>query len=219
MESLRSVRGPRVHPQLIGVVLSLLPAEDHAAALLGMRANGKPRFEWVSFAAHFDSLMRGRRVAVRPHNETELNLSRSRFAQLFKTLKKDHGVRSSLAHNMTVTPANVDQVTEVARAVLDMPYDMLSLQPAAHVRDDRRWAAGFETGSIDAVRNKIKVAIGHSIPWKGTQIGDPRCNRTAVALTAGTRSAALLDSGDPRASPPATGCWPTSVACISATPP
>ena len=41
MEYLRRIRGPRAHAQLIGGEVSLLPAADHAAALLAMRANGR----------------------------------------------------------------------------------------------------------------------------------------------------------------------------------
>ncbi len=223
MAYLRSIRGPRAHAQLIGGEVSLLPAEDHAAALLAMRANGRepmsmthgdfdyqylldvvlgpdgrPRFDRVSFAAHFDSLMRGRRGAVRPHNEAELNPFRARFAEMFTTLKREHGVRSYTAHNMTVTPANLDQVDEVARAVMEMPYDMLSFQPAAYIGDDRRWSGGFDAVSIDAVWSRIEAGAGHAIPWQGTQFGDPRCNRTAITVNAGTASAALMDPDDPR---------------------
>lgn len=223
MAYLRSIRGPRAHAQLIGGEVSLLPAEDHAAALQAMRSTGrepmsmthgdfdyaylrdvvldprgKPRFDRVSFAAHFDSLMRGRRGAVRPHREAELNPFRARFAEMFATLKREHGVRSYLAHNMTVTPANLDQVAEVARAVLEMPYDMLSFQPAAYLGDSRRWSEDFEDVSIDAVWSRIEGGAGHAIPWQGTQFGDTRCNRTAVVLSAGTRRAALLDPEDPR---------------------
>ncbi|MDQ0278832.1 hypothetical protein QO003_003135 [Arthrobacter silviterrae] len=223
MEYLRSIRGPRAHAQLIGGEVSLLPARDHAAALLAMRANGrepmsmthgdfdyqylldvvldedgKPRFDRVSFAAHFDSLMRGRRGAVRPRDEAELNPFRAKFADMFTTLKRDHGIRSYIAHNMTVTPSNLDQVTDVARAVMEMPYDMLSFQPAAYIGDDRRWSGGFDTVSIDAVWSRIEAAAGHPIPWQGTQFGDVRCNRTAITVNAGTRSTALLDPEDPR---------------------
>ena len=223
MEYLRSVRGPRAHAQLIGGEVSLLPADDHAAALLAMRASGRepmsmthgdfdyqylldvvlgrdgrPRFDRVSFAAHFDSLMRGRRGAVRPRNEAELNPFRARFADMFTTLRREHGVRSYLAHNMTVTPANLDQVTEVARAVLKMPYDMLSFQPAAYIGDDRRWSGGFDGVSIDAVWSRIEAGAGHAIPWQGTQFGDTRCNRTAITVNTGTAGAALLDPEDPR---------------------
>ena len=223
MEFLRRVRGPRAHAQLIGGEVSLLQAQDHAAALQAMHANGRepmsmthgdfdydylldvvldhdgsPRFRKVSFAAHFDSLMRGRRGAVRPRNEAELNPFRARFAEMFVTLKRDHGISSYLAHNMTVTPGNVGQVAEVTRAVLGMPYDMLSFQPAAYIGDDRRWSEDFEEITIDAVWSRIEAGAGHRIPWQGTQFGDTRCNRTAVALSTGTGLTALLDPEDPR---------------------
>ncbi|MET3143903.1 UNVERIFIED_ORG: hypothetical protein ABIB13_003640 [Arthrobacter sp. UYEF2] len=223
MEFLRRVRGPRAHAQLIGGEVSLLPANDHAAALQAMHANGRepmsmthgdfdydylldlvlddegrPRFRKVSFAAHFDSLMRGRRGAARPRNEAELNPFRARFAEMFVALKHDHGVSSYIAHNMTVTPANIDQVAGVTHAVLGMPYDMLSFQPAAYIGDDRRWSADFEEITIDAVWSRIEAGAGQPIPWQGTQFGDTRCNRTAVALSTGSVLTPLLDPDDPR---------------------
>jgi len=98
MRLLEERRGPRAHAQLIGGEVSLLDPEDHAATLLAMRAHGRepmsmthgdfdwdylrdlaldaegrPRFARLSFAAHFDSLMRGRRGVPRPRNEAELN--------------------------------------------------------------------------------------------------------------------------------------------------
>ena len=140
MELLRQVRGPRAHAQLIGGEVSLLPAQGprsspacharrrartdvHDARRLRLPLpprrrpgrSGRPRFRKVSFAAHFDSLMRGRRGAVRPRNEAELDPFRERFADMFIALTRDHGVSSYIAHNMTVTPANVDQVPEVTR--------------------------------------------------------------------------------------------------------
>ncbi|MDP9890129.1 hypothetical protein [Pseudarthrobacter enclensis] len=220
---LRRVRGPRAHAQLIGGEVSLLPAEDHAAALLAMQAagrepmsmthgdfdyqylldvalddTGKPRFGRVSFAGHFDSLMRGRRGAPRPRTEEELNPFRERFAAMFTALRREHRVRSYLAHNMTVTPANIDQVAGVTGAVLKMPFDMLSFQPAAYIGDDRRWGKDFSDITIDAVWDRIEAGAGQPIPWQGAQFGDPRCNRSAVVLRAGDTMAPLLDPADPK---------------------
>ncbi|UUL75602.1 hypothetical protein NG819_15625 [Pseudarthrobacter sp. Fe7] len=219
---LRRLRGPRGHAQLIGGEVSLLPAEDHAAALRAMRAagrepmsmthgdfdydylldvaldrTGKARFGRVSFAGHFDSLMRGRRGVPRPRTEAELNPFRERFAAMFTALRKDHGVTSYLAHNMTVTPANIDQVAGVTAAVLNMPFDMLSFQPAAYIGDDRRWGKAYSDVSIDAVWDRIEAGAGQHIPWQGAQFGDPRCNRSAVVLRAGETMAPLLDPADP----------------------
>ena len=223
MRFLRSQRGPRAHAQLIGGEVTLLPAADHAAALMAMRANGRepmsmthgdfdyaylldvvldgdgtPRFSKVSFAAHFDSLMRGRRGAVRPHTEAELNPFREKFAQMFVDLKQQHGVHSYLAHNMTVTPSNLEQVAQTTRDVLGMPFDMMSFQPAAYIGDDRRWREDFGAVSIDAVWNRIEEGAGQSLPWQATQFGDPRCNRSTVGLRVDGRFSALLDPGDPR---------------------
>ncbi len=223
MAFLRRLRGPRAHAQLIGGEVSLLPARDHAAALAAMRDAGRepmsmthgdfdydyllnlalddagrPRARKLSFAAHFDSLMRGRRGAVRPRDEAELNPFRARFADMFATLKREHGIKSYLAHNMTVTPSNIDQVAGVVKAVLGMRFDMLSFQPAAYIGDDRRWSEDFQDITIDAVWARIEEGAGQRIPWQGVQFGDPRCNRTAVALSTGSGMAALLDPADPR---------------------
>ncbi|WJL96699.1 hypothetical protein QSU92_05865 [Microbacterium sp. ET2] len=223
MRYLRGIRGPRAHAQLIGGEVSLLPATDHAAALLAMRAQGRepmsmthgdfdydylldvvldgegrPRFEKVSFAAHFDSLMRGRRGAVRPRSEAELHPFREEFARMFVDLKRDHGVDRYLAHNMTVTPSNVDEVEEVTRAVLEMPYDMMSFQPAAFIGDDRRWREDFGEVTIDKVWERIEKGAGQKLPWQATQFGDPRCNRSTVGMRVGGVFAPLLDPDDPK---------------------
>ena len=223
MELLRQLRGPRAHAQLIGGEVSLLPAEDHAAALIAMRANGRepmsmthgdfdyeylldvvldaegrPRFTRVSFAAHFDSLMRGRRGAVRPRTEAELNPFREKFARMFLDLKRAHGVDSYLAHNMTVTPANLRQVSDTTRDVLEMPFDMMSFQPAAYIGDDRRWKEQFSEVSIDDVWQRIEAGAGQKLPWQATQFGDPRCNRSTVGLRVDGRLAALLDPDEPK---------------------
>lgn len=223
MGYLRGIRGPRAHAQLIGGEVSLLPAKDHAAALLAMRAagrepmsmthgdfdydylldvvldeQGRPRFEKVSFAAHFDSLMRGRRGAVRPRSEAELNPFREQFARMFVDLKREHGVNRYLAHNMTVTPSNVDEVEQVTRDVLEMPYDMMSFQPAAFIGDDRRWREDFGEVTIDAVWERIEKGAGQKIPWQATQFGDPRCNRSTVGVRVDGVFVPLLDPADPK---------------------
>jgi hypothetical protein len=223
MQHLRSKRGPRAHAQLIGGEVTLLSPQDHAASLLAMRAagrepmsmthgdfdyeyllamaldvSGKPRFEKLSFAAHFDSLMRGRRGIVRPRNEMELNPFRAQFAAMFGKLKAEHGISSYLAHNMTVTPTNVEQVADVTRSVLELPFDMLSFQPAAFIGDDRRWNEDFAEVSIDAVWNQIEQGAGRKLPWQAIQFGDTRCNRSMVAVQCDEALSPLLDPKSPK---------------------
>ncbi|WP_088314187.1 radical SAM domain-containing protein [Kineosporia sp. R_H_3] len=222
MAFLREQRGPRAHAQLIGGEVSLLAPDDHAAALLSMRrhgrepmsmthgdfdadylrclvtdATGRVRLRRVSFAAHMDSLMRGRRGIPRPRSEAELHLFRQRFADMFAALRRELGVRSYLAHNMTVTPANLDQVAEVVAAVLPMGYQMMSFQPAAFLGDDRRWKEGYRTLDIDAVWAQMERGAGTRLPWAGIQLGDRRCNRTAFGLLVGTRWVPLMDEQEP----------------------
>ncbi len=205
---LEQTRGPRAHAQLIGGEVSLLPPEDHAAALAVMRehgrepmsmshgdfddaylralaldANGRPRFRRLSFAAHVDSLMRGRTGIPRPRTEVELNPFRARFVEMFRDLRRDHGVRFYLAHNMTVTPANLDQVQDVVADVSGMGFSMLSFQPGAHVGDERRWTGGdYGSVGIDDVWDRIETGLGQRVAWQALQFGDPRCNRTAFGV-------------------------------------
>ncbi len=223
MAYFREQRGPYAHAQLIGGEVSLLPPEDHAAALLRMRAHGREpmsmthgdfdadylrdmvlgesgrlRLRRVSFAAHFDSLMRGRRGAVRPHTEAELHPFRERFVQMFLDARRELGLRYYLAHNMTVTPANLGQLAETVRAVLPMGFSMMSFQPAAHVGDERRWRESYQEMSIDAVWAALEEGVGHRVPYAGVEFGDPRCNRTAFGFLVEGSWVSVLDPDDAR---------------------
>ena len=221
MGLLRRTRGPRAHAQLIGGEVSLLPPNDHAAVLQIMREHGrepmsmshgdfdydyltalaldgagKRRFDRLSFAGHFDMLMFGRRGIERPTDEASLNPYRRRFADMFVRLRRERGVRSFLAHNMTVTPSNLAEVVQVTRDVVEMPYDMMSFQPAAFIGDDRRWKENFDEVTIDDVWERIEEGVGQRLPWQATQFGDPRCNRSTVGLRVDGTFAALLDPGN-----------------------
>ena len=80
---------------------------------------------------------------------------------MFADLRRQHGVRSYLAHDMTVTLANVDQVGEVVTGALPVGWSMLSFQPVAFVGDDRRWRGGDYTDvGIEAVWSRLEEALG-----------------------------------------------------------
>ena len=223
MRLLRRLRGPRAHAQLIGGEVSLLPPDDHAAALAVMRAHGREpmsfthgdfpesylqalalgadgrrRFDRLSFAAHFDKLMFGRKGIERPPSEAALNPYRERFAEMFHRLRREHGVRSFLAHNMTVTPANLDEVAAVVRDCRDMGYGMFSFQPAAFLGDDRRWHEDYRAATPDAVWAEIERGVGTPLDYRILENGDVRCNRTAYGFYVGPRWHPFLDGTDPR---------------------
>ncbi len=223
MAYLREVRGPRGHAQLIGGEVTLLDADTHAEALLTMRRHGREpmsfthgdvdedylrqlvtgpdgglRLPRVSFAAHFDSLMRGRRGLPRPRSEAEVTPFRREFAEKFDRMRRDLGLRSYLAHNMTVTPANLGEIADVVRDCWPLGYSMLSFQPAAYLGDSRRWQEDLREVTPDAVWSQIEEGIGARLPWQEVQFGDPRCNRTAFGWRIGSRWVALLDDTDPR---------------------
>jgi len=219
MALLRRLRGPRAHAQLIGGEVSLLEPEAHAEALLAMRAAGREpmsmthgdfgpdyleaivtgpdgnlRLPRVSFAAHFDSLMRGRRGMPRPRRESDLHEHRRAFAAMFQELRRRRGLRSYLAHTMTITSENLEQVADVVRTVPAMGYSMMSFQPAARVGDPRRWDDDDPGVSIDQVWRRIEDGVGHSISWDALSFGHPQCNRTAFGLRVGEQWIPLLDA-------------------------
>ncbi len=223
MALLREQRGPRAHAQLIGGEVSLLSPDDHAEALAIMRAHGREpmsfthgdfdygyleelalgpggrvRLRRVSFAAHFDSLMFGRRGIPRPADEASLNPYRELFAAMFTRLRAEHGVRHFLAHSMTVTPANLGQVAAVVRDCRAMGYGMFSFQPAAFIGDERRWHEDYRDVTGDQVWAQIERGAGTTLDYHLFEHGDVRCNRVAYGFWAGDRWYPLLDGADPR---------------------
>ncbi len=222
MALLRKVRGPRAHAQLIGGEVTLLPAEDHAATLQIMRdagrepmsmthgdfdedylhalalgPDGRRRFDRLSFAGHFDMMMFGRRGIERPPDEASLHPYRRRFTEMFARLQRDTGVRTFLAHNMTVTPKNLDQIAAVVRECRDYGFGLFSFQPAAFVGDDRRWHEGYRQTTDDDVWREVEAGIGARLPYKAIQIGDERCNRTTYGFLVGPDYFPVLDDEDP----------------------
>jgi hypothetical protein len=222
MELLRHRRGPRAHAQLIGGEVSLLPPDDHAAALLIMREHGREpmsmshgdfdygylkalavgpdgarRLDRLSFAAHFDSLMFGRRGIERPADEAALNPYRQRFVAMFSRLRREHGVRSFLAHNMTVTPHNVGEIAQVVRDCHGFGFGLFSFQPAAFIGDDRRWHEGYRDTTADTVWAQVETGAGTRLPFRALQVGDERCNRTTYGFYVGPDYFPILDEENP----------------------
>lgn len=224
MALLRTLRGPGQHAQLIGGEVTLLGPENHARALLAMRRHGRkpmsmthgdfdydylealaldprtgrPRFEHLAFAGHFDSLMLGRRGIRCPRSEAELNPYRAAFCAMFERLRREHGVTSYLAHNMTVTPRNADEIPAVLRATRDMGFRMFSFQPAAYIGNEARWKDSYRDVSTDEIWRLIEDGAGGRLHFNAEQVGDVRCNRTAHGVNAGDRYVTLLDEDDPR---------------------
>jgi hypothetical protein len=223
MAYLRRLRGPGQNAQLIGGEVTLLSPEDHAEALLTMRRHGRkpmsmshgdfdydylhrmvvgpdgePRFRWVSFAGHFDSMMLGRRGIKRARSEAELHPYRQRFCEMFDRLERETGVKSYLAHNMTVTPGNVGEIAEVIRTCHDMGFRMFSFQPAAFIGNTNRWKHEYRDLSQDDVWTEIEAGAGARLPHRVFQFGDQRCNRTAYGAYVGERWVPFLDDRDER---------------------
>lgn len=211
MSFLLRKRGSGVHCQLIGGEVSLLQPEDHAKALdvmlgngripmsftngdfdydylrrLATTANGSARFRKLSFAAHFDRFMYGRRGIRRPKSESDLHEYRARFCSMFHRLKGEGLVQSFfLAHNMTITPGNVDEIPDVIKMCHSQGWSLMSFQPAAFVGDDARWNQHYRAIDPDEVWKKIEEGVGRSLPYKVLQMGDERCNRSVWGFWVG----------------------------------
>lgn len=216
-------RAPHAHAQLIGGEVTLLDPDDHAAALAIMRRHGREpmsfshgdvdvdylerlvigpdgrrRLRRLSFAVHIDTTMRGRRGQRRVDRETDLTGERARVARMFAELRSRHGVRTFLAHNVTVTPENVEQIPELLSEARHLGYGMFSFQPAAFVGDERRWRSDYSALDADQVWARIERGAGATLPYRALQVGDLRCNRTAWGFYTGDRWVSLLDEADPR---------------------
>jgi len=200
----------------------VLEADDHAGALLAMRRHGRkpmsmshgdfdyeylhrlavgpdglPRFKTLSFAGHFDSMMIGRRGILKVGSEAELNPHRRRFCEMFERLERETGVKSYLAHNMTVTPGNLGQVAQVVRDCRDMGFRMFSFQPAAFIGNQKRWRHEYREVTSDAVWSEMEAGAGGRLAYRVFQIGDERCNRTAYGAYVGDRWVPFLDDRSP----------------------
>lgn len=223
MKLLRTVRGPRAHAQLIGGEVSLLPAADHAATLRIMREHGREPmsmshgdFDYdyllalatspaggpraarrLSFAGHFDMMMSGRRGIPRPPDEQSLDPYRRQFTYMFARLRREVGTRSFLAHNMTVTATNIDQIAGVVRSCHDAGFGMFSFQPAAFVGDARRWRQSQRDFTDDQVWKQIELGADTRLPFRALQHGDERCNRTTYGFYVGDRYHPVLDDLEP----------------------
>ena len=134
-----------------------LPARRWSSA-----RTGSLRLERVSFAAHFDSLMRGRRGAVRPRTEAELHPFRERSSQMFR--RPARGDRAALlpgaqhdGHPGQPGPGRRDG----ARRRCRWAARCCSFQPAAHVGDDRRWKEAYAGGRR---RRRLGAAGGGAGP-------------------------------------------------------
>lgn len=221
MSFLQRERGPAAFAQLIGGEVSLLDPDDHAAALAAMweagripmsfshgdftydylrevavRRDGHPRFSSMSWALHIDSTMAGRTGAKKPADEAELHPFRAEVCERFDRLRHEHTVRSYLAHSMTVTPGNVDEVADVVATCARMGFRMFSFQPAAYVGDERRWTTGFRTITDDKVWAEIERGVGRSLPYRVMQFGDLRCNRATWGAFVADRYVPVFEDDD-----------------------
>ena len=225
MALLRALRGPGQHAQLIGGEVTLLGAEDHARALQAMLRHGRKPMSMTHGDFDYDYLERARarpadrpaalrpprlrrplRLAhVRPPRPAGRRATRpsctptaSASARCSTACEREHGVTSYLAHNMTVTPRNLDEIPRVVRATRDMGFRMLSFQPAAYIGNEARWKDDLRAFDTDEVWRRIEQGAGARLHFNAEQVGDVRCNRTAHGLYVGDRYATLLDEDDPR---------------------
>ena len=222
MRYLRQERGHGAYAQLIGGEVSLLEPEDHAGAISIMRDHGRipmsfthgdfdydylravavddagePRFPHLSFACHIDVTMVGRSGIKKPTSEAQLHDYRARFCAMFDRLRDEYGITSYLAHNMTVTPDNLDEVADVVRSCHGQGWRMFSFQPAAYIGNEGRWRDGYRELTSDVVWGEVERGAGTRLPYEAVQVGDTRCNRVTWGAYLHDRYIPLLDDADP----------------------
>lgn len=171
---------------------------DHAktdAQLIGRQSLGCEGTHGVFPKCDF---AKGRAGAPKPGSEADLNPFRAAAVARFTALRKAHGIHSYLAHNMTVTPGNIDQVAGVVRECVGMGFQMFSFQPAAYVGNENRWEDGFCDVTDDAVWEQISAGVGRPLPHRVLQFGDHRCNRVTWGAMVGDRYVPALEDDDPR---------------------
>ncbi|MFT7598447.1 MAG: hypothetical protein ACI8TP_001368 [Acidimicrobiales bacterium] len=223
MSYLRVERGHGQFAQLIGGEVSLLEPHDHAEAIRVMRAAGRvpmsfthgdfsydylravavdgsdqPRFPHLSFACHIDTTMVGRAGIKKPQSEAELADHRAGFCAMFDRLKDEYGITSYLAHNMTVTPGNLDEVADVIRASKHDGWRMFSFQPAAYIGNEGRWQDDYRELTSDVVWDEVQAGAGTKLTYGAMQFGDTRCNRVSWGAYLGDEFVPLLDDTEPR---------------------
>lgn len=224
MKLANAIRGPGQAAQLIGGEVTLLGPEAHAKSLQAMVAQGrkpmsmthgdfdyeylealaldpetgKSRFAHLSFAGHFDMTMHGRKGIRKVRKESDLNPFRKNFCEMFERLEREHGVTSFLAHNMTVTPANIDQIPGVIQACRSMGFRLFSFQPAAFVGSEARWKEKYGDMKDDLIWERIQEGAGSRLHPGAIQWGDPRCNRTAYGGFTADHYWTLFDEEDQR---------------------
>lgn len=206
--------GESATSQLIGGEVSLLGPETHADAIMMMQRYGRvpmsfshgdfdydylsqlirhggEKIRFLSFAGHFDTTMVGRRGLKRPRRESELLPYRRKFCQLFKRLKRETGVSSYLAHNMTVTDHNIKQVSETIRESLLLGFRLFSFQSIAAVGKTET-SSEFTHVGADKLWSAIEQGAGCTLPYQLLQFGDVRCNRLCWCLLIGNKVVPLL---------------------------
>jgi len=220
MKYMQEGLGDGVYCLLIGGEVSLLDAKDHADCLILMRQHGRipmsfsngdfdyaylkqvaqhGHFNKLVFAAHFDKYMYGRRGIKRPKSEAQLDPFRKQFVDMFHQLKSESLIDSFfLAHNMTITPGNVDEIPHVIASAREHGgWSLMSHQPAAFIGDDARWSQDFRSIHPDRVWAKIEQGVGRSLPYNLLQMGDVRCNRTTWGCYVGPRYQPYLEEEAP----------------------
>ncbi len=106
---------------------------------------------------------------------------------MFERLENEYGITSYLAHNMTVTPTNIDQIADVIRSCHDQGWRMFSFQPAAYIGNEHRWRDGYRELTSDRVWNEVETGAGTPLPYGALQFGDTRCNRVTWGAYLGDR--------------------------------
>jgi len=151
MTFLRGIRGTGQHAQLIGGEVSLLDTDDHARTLQVMLRHGCKPMSMTH--GDFDESYLHRLA---------LDAPRRHFVEMFERLQAEHGVGFDLAHNMTVTPANLAEVAEVTRNVMSCATGW---RPFSRRRMSAIPSAGARTTATHATCGPATASSQRSAGW------------------------------------------------------
>jgi molybdenum cofactor biosynthesis enzyme MoaA len=127
-------------------------------------------------AIHVDVTQRGRRGFRVGSTERALHPVRDHFAALIHKTRRDTGHRVDAALTVTVTPDNIDQISEILYWGLEnhSAFRMVSFQPVAEIGRTRD--RGSRAVSLDTVWSRVCDALGRPLNRNALQFGHRACN-------------------------------------------
>ena len=131
---------------------------------------------------HVDTTQKGRRGMQMGLRERDIHHIRDQFAELVREVRRRTGKPLYAAHTVTVTPDNLEGVTDITSWLFDNvdSIRLLSFLPVAEV--GRTQDHGNGELSLDAVWARICKAAGKKLNRHALHFGHTQCNITVPVI-------------------------------------